>query len=172
MTIRPGSLGAVVTDLLTSLDATLEDKLARALWRLVKLKGARAGALVFRPRRQPPVAAIVGETRALRDWLPAATTDAPPRGPRIRALAGRGPRRDTTMRLEGTLLDRLAQTGAPLRVDDVQAAGVPVSSREAFGSRGYRAAALVPLASRGRVFGAVTVTAREPGAFDARDLQV
>jgi signal transduction histidine kinase len=29
---------------------------------------------------------------------------------------------------------------------------------------------LVPLASRGRVFGAVTVAAREPGAFDARDV--
>jgi len=296
MTSSAGPLAAVVTDLLTSLDVApaLEDKLARALWRLVKLARARAGALVFRPRRQPPVTAVVGETRALRDWLPAAAVNAPPRAPRLRRVVGRGgrgrvvlleaplgppraavgvlalvgsagrltgatlppaflrelgaaiervwqlrdrtlrtavvaeitrlgagsesldevfrafaegvtrlvqfdsigvslldpersefeildlparsidggPRRDTTMRLEGTLLERLVQTGAPVRVGDVDAADVPAASREAFGSRGYRSAVLVPLASRGRVFGAVTAAAREADAFDARDVQI
>src|SRR5438552_8285354 len=89
-----GSLGAVVADLLTPLDSTpaLEDKLARALWRLVKLRGARAGAVVFRQRRQTPVTAIVGETRALKDWLSSAATIAPPRVPRVRPLAGRAGR--------------------------------------------------------------------------------
>src|SRR5262245_53157668 len=296
MTSPAEPLAAVVTDLLTSLDVApaLEDKLARALWGLVKLAGARAGALVFRPRRQPPVTALVGETRALKDWLPAATTNPPPRAPRVRPLPSRGrrgrvvlleaplgppraasgvlalmgpagrltaatlpaaflrelgaaiarvwqlrdrtlrtagvaeitrlgagsesldevfrafaegvtqlvqvdsigvslldtergefevldlparsldgaPRHDATMRLEGTLLERLVQTGEPLHVDDLAAADVPAASREAFGSRGYRSAVLVPLASRGRVFGAVTATARDAGAFDARDVQI
>ena len=289
------SFGAVVADLLTPLDASpaLEDRLARALWRLVKLAGARAGALVFLPRRRPPVTAIVGETRALRGWLSEAAVAPPPRAPRVRpltrrsgrgravlleaplgppraivgvlALVGpprlasgvlpaaflrelgtaiervwqlhertlrmsviaeitrlgagsesrddvfrafaegaarlvrfdsigvslldpergefevldlparsidRGPRRDTTMLLEGTLLQRVVETGVALRIDDTGNPDVPAASREAFGSRGYRAALLVPLASRGRVFGAVTVVARDPEAFDARDLEV
>ena len=288
------SFGAVVADLLTPLDASpaLEDRLARALWRLVKLAGARAGALVFLPRRQPPVTAIVGETRALRGWLSEAAVAPPPRAPRVRpltrrsgrgravlleaplgppravvgvvALVGpprlasgvlpaaflrelgtaiermwqlhertlrmsviaeitrlgagsesrddvfrafaegaarlvrfdsigvslldperdefevldlparsidRGPPRDTTMRLEGTLLQRVVETGVALRIDDTGDPDVPAASREAFGSRGYRAALLVPLTSRGRVFGAVTVVARDPEAFDARDLE-
>jgi len=83
----------------------------------------------------------------------------------------RGPPRDTTMRLEGTLLQRVVETGVALRIDDTGDPDVPAASREAFGSRGYRAALLVPLTSRGRVFGAVTVVARDPEAFDARDLE-
>ena len=84
----------------------------------------------------------------------------------------RAPRRDTTMRLAGTLLQRVVDTAAPVLIEDVARADVPPASREAFGSRGYRAALLVPLASRGRVFGAVTVAAREPGRFDVGDVQV
>src|SRR5207244_6270357 len=86
-----------------------------------------------------------------------------------RSIEG-GPRRDTTMSLPGTLLERVASAGAPVLIDDVAAAEVPPASREAFGSRGYRAAILVPLSSRGRVFGALTVAAFEPRAFDARDV--
>jgi signal transduction histidine kinase len=82
-----------------------------------------------------------------------------------------GPRHDLTMALSGTLLERVAGRGTPLCIEDIESHDVPPASREAFGSRGYRAAVLVPLSSRGRVFGAVTVAAREPGAFDARDVE-
>ena len=290
------SAGVVFPDLLTPLDSdsTIEDKLARTLWRLVRLARARAGALVFRPRRQLPVTVTVGEAQALREWALDAAVMAPPRGPRIRplaargarrgavlleaplgpprgptgaiALVGRGPRlraralappllrelgtaiervwrlheralrmsaiteitrlgagsesldevlrtfadgaarlvafdsigvslldaergefevldlparsidraarRDTTIPVAGTALERVVLDGAPLRIDDVDAPDVAPTAREAFRSRGYRAALLVPLASRGRVFGAVTVAAREVAAFDDRDAEV
>ena len=302
-------IGSVFPDLLTPLDtnASIDDTLARTLRRVVKLTGATAGALVFRPPRQQPVSAIVGTPRVLRDWLARAVAGtrpsmagtrpslagARPRGLRLRptkvdggrgsvvllevplgpprapvgalALVGpasrlrtgvlprafprelgtaiervwslhegairmaviteitrlgvgsestdevfrafaegacrlvrfdsigvslldpergefevidlqarsieRGPRRDTTMPLAGTLLERVAAAGAPVLIADVASADVPVASREAFGLRGYRAVVLVPLTSRGRVFGAVTVAAREPGAFDERDVE-
>jgi PAS domain S-box-containing protein len=284
-------IGRVFPDLLTPLDTTasIEDKLARTLRRLVKLTGATAGALVFRPPRQQPVTAIVGASRPLAEWLARARTAAPPRGLRSRPAGGRrgsvrvegplgpprapvgalalvgpasrlrdgvlprafprelgtsiervwrlhedtlrmaavaeitrlgvgresiddvfrafaegaarlvrfdsigvslldpergefavidlparsierAPRGDTTMALPGTLLERVAAHDVPLRIDDVAAAEVPAASREAFRSRGYRSAVLVPLSSRGRVFGAVTVAAREPAAFDERDV--
>jgi signal transduction histidine kinase len=287
-------IGRVFPDLLTPLDTrtSLDDTLARALRRLVRLTGATAGALVFRPPRRPALVATVGASRPLRDWLARVETAGPPRSLRVRPLpadGGRsaaalleaplgasrapvgalallgprsrlrtgalppafprelgaaiervfglhedtlrmamvaeitrlgagsestddvfraytegvarlvrfdsigvslldpergefeiidlparsiagGPRRDTTMALAGTLLERLVAHGAPIRIDDVTSPDVPPASREAFASRGYRAVVLVPLASRGRVFGAVTVAAREPGAFDARDV--
>ncbi len=84
----------------------------------------------------------------------------------------RAPRRDTTMPLADTLLERVVEARAPVRIDDVAAGEVSAASRHAFTSRGYRAALLVPLASRGGVFGAVTVAAREPGAFDERDAEI
>jgi GAF domain-containing protein/nitrogen-specific signal transduction histidine kinase len=286
-------IGSVFPDLLTPLDTTasIDDKLARTLRRVVKLTGATAGALVFRPPRQQPIAAVVG-ARVLRHWLARALVAAPPRGLRLRpakvgggrreavllevplgpprvpvgALAlvgpssrlrrevfprafprelgtaiervwalhedtlrmaviteitrlgvgsestddvfrafaegaarlvrfdsigvslldpersefavidlparsiGRGPRHDTTMPLGGTLFERVARDGAPVRIADVTSAAVPVASRDAFSARGYRAVVLVPLTSRGRVFGAVTVAAREPDVFDDRDV--
>ena len=81
-----------------------------------------------------------------------------------------GPRRDTTMPLAGTLLERVASAGTSVFIDDILDPAVPPASREAFGSRDYRAVVLVPLSSRGRVFGAVTVASRTPRAFDARDV--
>jgi hypothetical protein len=267
-------IGSVFPDLLTPLDATasIDDKLARTLRRVVTLTGATAGALVFRPPRQQPVSATVGAPRVLRDWLARALAGARPRGMRLRrmkddrgrrsvtllevplgpprapvgalALVGpasrlrsaafprafprelgtaiervwslhegtirmaviteitrlgvgsestddvfrafaegaarlvrfdsigvslldpergefevidlparsieRGPRCDTTMPLAGTLLERVAADGAPVLIADVTSADVPLASREAFGSRGYRSAELVPLTSRGR----------------------
>jgi signal transduction histidine kinase len=86
-----------------------------------------------------------------------------------RSIEG-GPRCDVTLPLAGTLLERVAHGGAPVRIGDVTAADVPSASREAFASRGYGSAVLVPLTSRGRVFGAVTVAARERDAFDERDV--
>jgi signal transduction histidine kinase len=292
-------IGSVFPDLLTPLETTasIDDKLARTLRRVVKLTGATGGALVFRPRRQPPVHASVGAPRppaVLRDWLARALTGVSPRSLRVRPVPGdggrrsqaalleaplgppgapvgalalvgpasrlrggvlprafprelgtaiervwalhertlrltviteitrlgvgsestddvfrafaegaarlvrfdsigvslldfergefeiidlparsieRAPRCDTIMPLAGTVLERVARDGAPVRLDDVTHADVPVATREAFSSRGYRAVVLVPLTSRGRVFGAVTVAAREPGAFDGRDVE-
>jgi signal transduction histidine kinase/putative methionine-R-sulfoxide reductase with GAF domain len=286
-------IGSVFPDLLTPLDpdASIDDTLARALRRVVKLTGATAGALVFRPPRREPLGVLAGAPRRLSDWLARAVVGTPPRSLRLSpvkdgdgrgltlletplgppraplgalALIGpasrfsgpvfppsfprelgtalervwtlheetrrlaviteitrlgagsettddvfrafaegaarlvrfdsigvslldpergefevidlparsieRGPRRDTTMALPGTLLERVAAAGAPVLIDDVEAPDVPPASREAFGSRGYRSAVLVPLSSRGRVFGAVTVAAREPDAFGARDV--
>jgi signal transduction histidine kinase len=88
-----------------------------------------------------------------------------------RSIAG-GPSGDTTMRLAGTLLQRVVDSAASVRIDDVLAPEVPPASRDAFASRGYRAVLLVPLASRGRVFGAVTVAARAPAAFDDSDAAI
>jgi signal transduction histidine kinase len=287
-------IGSVFPDLLTPLDtrASLDDTLARALRRLVRLTGATAGALVFRPQRRPAVSALVAPSRPLREWVTRVVVAGPPRslrvrplkaeggrpagalletplgpprapvgalallGPRSRVRSGalprafprelgiaiervwslhedtlrmaviteitrlgagsestddvfraftegaarlvrfdsigvslldpergefevidlparsieHGPRHDTTMVLAGTLLERVVRHGTPMRIDDVASADVPPASREAFESRGYRAVVLVPLASRGRVFGAVTVAAREASAFDQRDV--
>jgi two-component system, NtrC family, sensor kinase len=82
-----------------------------------------------------------------------------------------GPRRDLRMPLAETVLARVVATGAPLRIDDLQRAGVPPATRRAFGAHGYRAAALVPLVSSGAVFGAVTLAAARPAAFDDADLE-
>src|SRR5881409_2317158 len=66
-------------------------------------------------------------------------------------------RRDARMPLVGTLLAELLTRGAPLRVDDVRDGDVPEASRRVFAERGYRAVALMPLASAGGVLGAVTL---------------
>jgi two-component system, NtrC family, sensor kinase len=287
-------IGSVFPDLLTPLDAavSIEATLARALRRVVKLTGASAGALVFRPPRQPALAVSAGSPRRLADWTAQASVTAPPRSLRVRPAtadgAGRGtvllevplgpprspvgalalvgpasrlrgavfprafprelgtaiervwmlhedrlrtaviteitrlgagsetvddvlrafaegaarlvrfdsigvslldpergefevldlparsieraPRSDTTMPLSGTLLERVASAGASVLIVDIDDPTVPPASREAFGARGYRSVALVPLSSRGRVFGAVTVAARAAGAFEARDV--
>src|SRR6266567_3266475 len=60
-------------------------------------------------------------------------------------------RRDARMPLVGTLLAELLTRGAPLRVDDVRDGDVPEASRRVFAERGYRAVALMPLASAGGV---------------------
>jgi len=80
--------------------------------------------------------------------------------------------RDTRLPLAGTLLARVVEGGAPLRVDDVLASTVPPASREAFAGRGYRSVVLAPLAVRGGVAGAVTVAARLPRAFDDADVEI
>jgi GAF domain-containing protein len=85
---------------------------------------------------------------------------------------GLGARRDARIPLDDTLLAAVAETGRPHVVDDLAAPSVPARSRELFAARGYRSALLAPLASRGRVFGAVTLAARQPRAFDAGDAEV
>jgi two-component system NtrC family sensor kinase len=81
-----------------------------------------------------------------------------------------GPRHDVRMALAETLLAGVVATGAALRVDDLERAGVPPASRRVFGAGGYRAAALVPLSAGGAVFGAVTLAAARPAAFGDADL--
>src|SRR2546427_6118504 len=81
-------------------------------------------------------------------------------------------RRDARMPLAGTLLAELLTRGAPLRVDDVRDGDVPEASRRIFAERGYRAVALVPLASAGGVLGAVTLASARPGAFDDEDVEI
>src|SRR2546428_3121771 len=76
------------------------------------------------------------------------------------------------MPLAGTLLAELLTRGAPLRVDDVRDGDVPEASRRIFAERGYRAVALVPLASAGGVLGAVTLASARPGAFDDEDVEI
>ncbi len=85
---------------------------------------------------------------------------------------GLGARRDRRLPLAGTLLARVAAAGRPLRVDDLAAADVPPTGRALFAEAGYRSAVLAPLASHAGVFGAVTVAARVPAAFDDRDVEV
>jgi PAS domain S-box-containing protein len=80
--------------------------------------------------------------------------------------------RDARMGLDRTLLAQVAATGAPVRIDDLEASSVPEVSRRVLGERGLRSALLVPLVSGGGVFGAVTLTSRRPAAFDDTDLEV
>ncbi|HMH51260.1 MAG TPA: GAF domain-containing protein [Candidatus Acidoferrum sp.] len=91
-------IGSVFPDLLTPLDptASIDATLARTLRRVVKLTGATAGALVFRPPRQQPLGVSVGAPRRLADWLARATA-APPRSLRVRALNGDGAGRGTVL---------------------------------------------------------------------------
>jgi two-component system NtrC family sensor kinase len=77
-----------------------------------------------------------------------------------------GVARDLRLPLERTLLERVVATGAPVRVDDLAAASVPAASRATLGARGWRSALLVPLVAQGGVFGAVSLAAARPGAFD------
>src|SRR5256886_2157776 len=81
-------------------------------------------------------------------------------------------RRDDRMPLVGTLLAELLTRGAPLRVHDVRDGDVPEASRRVFAERGYRAVALMPLASAGGVLGAVTLASARPGAFDDEDVEI
>jgi two-component system NtrC family sensor kinase len=77
-----------------------------------------------------------------------------------------GVARDLRLPLERTLLERVVATGAPVRVDDLAAASVPAASRATLAARGWRSAMLVPLVSQGGVFGAVSLAAARPAAFD------
>jgi PAS domain S-box-containing protein len=79
---------------------------------------------------------------------------------------------DRRMRVDDTLLARVAATGKAVNVADVTDATVPEASRDAFLASGYRSALLIPLASRGAVFGAVAVAARMPAAFDGLDVEI
>jgi signal transduction histidine kinase len=80
--------------------------------------------------------------------------------------------RDARMRLDRTLLAQVVARAAPVRTDDIDAPGVPPVSRQALGERGLRSALLVPLVSRGGVFGAVRLAARRRAAFDDTDVEV
>jgi two-component system, NtrC family, sensor kinase len=79
--------------------------------------------------------------------------------------------REGRVRLDRTLLERVVASRAPIRIDDLAAPTVPEASRQALGARGFRSALLVPLESRGRVFGALTLTARRLAAFDDEDVE-
>jgi len=80
--------------------------------------------------------------------------------------------RDGRMGLDRTLLAQVVASAAPVRVDDLDTPAVPEVSRRLLGERGLRSALLVPLVSRGGVFGAVTLTARRPAAFDDADTEI
>src|SRR5256885_2726482 len=88
-------IGRVFPDLLTplALADSVAEALARTLARLVRLTGADAGALAFRPERGAPVIVVEGARRLpaeLRLWLGAAAP-ARRRGvrlPRVRAPGG------------------------------------------------------------------------------------
>jgi GAF domain-containing protein len=82
-----------------------------------------------------------------------------------------GRQRDTRMPLGGTLLEGVIASGAPARVDDLEREPVPEASRRILAAGGYRAAALVPLQAGGGVFGAVTLAASRPRAFDDADVE-
>jgi len=79
--------------------------------------------------------------------------------------------RDVRLPLEHTLLERVVASGGPVRVDDLAAASVPAASRATLGARGWRSAALVPLVTQGGVFGAISLVAARPGAFDDDDVE-
>ena len=79
--------------------------------------------------------------------------------------------REGRRRVEKTLLADVVARAAPLRVDDLSDPSVPESSRVVLGARGWRSAVLVPLPSRERVFGAVTLGATRRAAFDDRDVE-
>jgi signal transduction histidine kinase/putative methionine-R-sulfoxide reductase with GAF domain len=78
---------------------------------------------------------------------------------------------DVRVPLDRTLLAQVVASGGPVRIDDLTASTVPEVSRRLLGERGYRSALLVPLVSRGGVFGALTLVAARPGAFDEEDVQ-
>jgi signal transduction histidine kinase len=80
--------------------------------------------------------------------------------------------RDARVGLERTLLAQVVASAAPVRIDDLDTPAVPEVSRRALGERGLRSALLVPLVSRGGVFGAVRLAARRRAAFDAADVEV
>ena len=82
------------------------------------------------------------------------------------------PPRDTRLPLEDTLVAAVAAGAAPVRVDDVGADAVPESSRRQLAAQGYRSVLLVPLVSRGGVFGVVTLAASLRAAFDETDVEV
>ena len=86
------------------------------------------------------------------------------------ALRG-SPAPGTWTPLEGTLLERVVATGAPVRIDDLEHDETPEASRRVFADRGYRALTLVPLSS-GTVFGAVALATTRPGALRDADLEV
>ena len=79
--------------------------------------------------------------------------------------------RERWMPVEGTLLARVVAEGAPIRIDDVEREQVPEASRRNFDAGGFRAAALVPLVSRGQVLGAVVLAATRPHAFGDGDVE-
>ena len=79
--------------------------------------------------------------------------------------------RDGRLPVENTLVADVIATAAPRRVDDLADAAVPRASRAALGARGWRSAVLVPLVSRGGVFGAVSLVAARRAAFDERDVE-
>jgi len=82
------------------------------------------------------------------------------------------PSRDGRMPLDRTLLAQVVASAAPVRVDDAAAPEVPEVSREILTARGFGSALLVPLVSRGGVFGAVTLAARRRAAFDDADVEL
>jgi GAF domain-containing protein len=84
----------------------------------------------------------------------------------------RVPPRDARMPLERTLLAQVVASGAPVRIDDLTAPTVPEVSRQVLAEGGLHSALLVPLVSRGGVFGALTLAARRPAAFDDGDVEI
>ena len=80
--------------------------------------------------------------------------------------------RDRRMRLDRTLTEQVVATRAAIRIDDLAAPTVPEVSRQVLGELGFRSALMVPLESRGRVFGALMLAACRLGAFDDSDVEI
>ena len=89
----------------------------------------------------------------------------------VDVLPAAGPR-PARVGLEGTVLAQVVARAAPVRIDDVDGPGVSPLSRQALGERDLRSALLVPLVSRGGVFGAVRLAARRRAAFDDADAEI
>ena len=66
---------------------------------------------------------------------------------------------------------RVARTGLPVIVDDVEATAVPVHQPTAR-ALGVRSLVAVPLRVKDRIFGVLNVIAREPGRFAGADLDL
>src|SRR5439155_1487743 len=198
-------LGRMAPDLLTPIStaASVEEGLAETLGRVVRLSGAAAGALAFRPRREPPIVVAGGTRRtpgALRRWLVtlAATPARGRRGVRVVPPVGSRGRPAALLRMPlgapGRRVGELVLLGRPgrprpvalsrpvsrelgkaidrvWRLEDLRRDPRAAGSRAAFAASGYRAVALVPLATGGAVFGAVTLASARPAAFDDADLE-
>jgi GAF domain-containing protein len=92
--------GRVFADLLTVLGtaASLEQGLGVTLRRLVRLTGATAGALGFRPPRGEAVVVVAGARAAAEDVLRRLVGGTPPGPPQVAAALGLGGRERTVVR--------------------------------------------------------------------------
>jgi signal transduction histidine kinase len=73
--------------------------------------------------------------------------------------------------VEGSMVGKVAVTGMPVRVDDVEATDEPVH-RPTARALGIGSSVMVPLRVKDRVFGVLSVGARETGRFGESDVEL